>query len=392
MKDKRTFTKKKDGDKRFVENKSFGEKKTFSERKSFDERKPFSEKKSFGDRKPSGSGDRRSYSDKKSYGDRKPFGAGRSFGDRKPSGDRSSFGDKKTGFSRNKPNGFSRDKPSGFSRDKQSGFSRDRGGFQHKPVFKKEFKRDNDYRRDDEFKNEFKKYDDTFKETLQPGLFQKGRSFFTRNATPGKTYFDKEYEKTIDGVKYREVDPTRSKFVAAIAKGLQQTGLAPGSVILYLGASHGYTPSFFSDLIAVNGKLAGKGAGMMFCLDFAPRVVRDLYFVCKSRDNMAPIMGDAAQPQTYEDLVPKNVDVVYQDIAQRNQVEIFLKNCDMYLKQGGFGMLAVKARSIDVTKRPQELFKLLRKELEDNKGYTVIDYRELAPFEKDHAFFTVKKK
>jgi fibrillarin-like pre-rRNA processing protein len=62
----------------------------------------------------------------------------------------------------------------------------------------------------------------------------------------------------------------------------------------------------------------------------------------------------------------------------------------MYLKQGGFGLLALKARSVDVTKKPKQLFKQVRAELE--KVYTVVDYRELDPFEKDHAFFVVKRK
>jgi len=220
--------------------------------------------------------------------------------------------------------------------------------------------------------------------TRQQGLFHRDRRLFTLNLTPGRTFFDQEQEYNIGGKRYRELDPRRSKFGAAIAQGLQQTGLGSSSVVLYLGASHGYTPSFFSDIVGENG--------MLFCLDVAPRVVRDLYTVCRVRKNMAPIMADAAHPETFADLVPKQVDVVYQDIAQRNQVEIFLRNCDAYLKTGGSGMLAIKARSIDVTKRPNELFKQVRRELELLKGYSIIDYRELDPYEKDHAFFVIRKK
>lgn len=225
-------------------------------------------------------------------------------------------------------------------------------------------------------------------ETRQKGLWHHQRSFVTQNAFPGKTHFDSEREYRVDGNSYREVDPRRSKFVAAIAKGMQQTGLEEGSIVLYLGASHGYTPSFFSDIVG------GSGAtrGMVFCLDFAPRVVRDLYFVCKDRPNMAPIMASANHPEEYENLVPKEVDVVFQDIAQREQVKIFLKNCDQFLKTGGYGLLAIKARSIDVTTHPKEIFKRIRKEFEESNKYVIIDYRELQPFEKDHAFFVVKKK
>ncbi|MGV8162706.1 MAG: fibrillarin-like rRNA/tRNA 2'-O-methyltransferase [Candidatus Nanoarchaeia archaeon] len=218
------------------------------------------------------------------------------------------------------------------------------------------------------------------------GLYRKkaGRNtyYFTKSAYPGFRGFDEWIEK-INGEEYREVKAERSKFVAAIAKGLSQTGVKKGSVVLYLGASHGYTPSFMSDII-------GK-EGFMFALDFAPRVVKDLVFVCEKRDNMAPMLEDAAHVENYSDRVPK-VDVVFQDIAQRNQLKIFLDNCNMFLKPGGFGLLALKARSIDVTRKPADIFREVRALLEKEKGIVIVDYRELAPFEKDHAFFVVKKK
>ena len=219
-------------------------------------------------------------------------------------------------------------------------------------------------------------------ETKQQGLYRFKRRLYTKNLTPKQTFFEQERTTHYKGSEYRELDAKRSKFAAAISKGLQQTGLTQDATVLYLGASHGYTPSFFSDIVS---------KGMIFCLDFAPSVVRDLYFVCKKRDNMAPIMADAKKPEMYRELVPQ-VDVVFQDIAQKEQLQIFIKNCDVFLKQKGFGMLALKARSMNVTAKPKDLFKQVRKELEDNKNYVIVDYRELDPFEKDHAYFTIKKK
>lgn len=221
-------------------------------------------------------------------------------------------------------------------------------------------------------------------EINKSGIFRerygKKTLYFTKSLYGGFKGFDERIEK-IKGEEFREVKPERSKFIAAVAKGLSQTGVKKGSVVLYLGASHGYTPSFMSDIIGREG--------FMFCLDFAPRVVKDLVFVCEKRDNMAPILDDAMHPENYQKIVPK-VDVIFQDIAQRDQVKIFLKNCDMFLKPGGFGLLALKARSIDVSKNPKVLFREVRAELE--KHIVIVDYRELEPFEKDHAFFVVKKK
>lgn len=204
--------------------------------------------------------------------------------------------------------------------------------------------------------------------------------FYTKSLYPNYIGFQERTDKK-NGSVFREINPERSKFVAAIAKGLSQSGVKEGSVVLYLGASHGYTPSFISDIVG--------STGFVFCLDFAPRVLRDLVFVCQARKNMAPLLNDANHPERYKDLVPQ-VDVVYQDVAQRNQLEIFLKNCDAYLKQGGFGLLALKARSIDVTRKPNDIFIEVEKEL--TKKMVIVDKRKLDPIEKDHIFFVVKKK
>ena len=127
----------------------------------------------------------------------------------------------------------------------------------------------------------------------------------------------------------------------------------------------------------------------MFALDFAPRVVRELVLLCEHRKNMIPIMGNALFPEQYAHLVPA-VDIIYQDIAQRDQAGIFLKNCKRFLKSGGFALLALKARSVDVSKRPKEVFKDIKTQLE--KEMTIVDYKELDPYEKDHAMFVCKKK
>ncbi|MGE0793032.1 MAG: fibrillarin-like rRNA/tRNA 2'-O-methyltransferase [Candidatus Woesearchaeota archaeon] len=215
-----------------------------------------------------------------------------------------------------------------------------------------------------------------------PNLFmeRKGKktSYFIKTKL-NKAFFEEKIIK-LNGDYYKEVDPERSKLFASIAKDISQLGIKTNSTILYLGASHGYTVSFLSDMVE---------DGEIYALDFAPRVVRDLVFLCEVKENIAPIMDDAFHPERYVDFVPK-VDIVFMDIAQKNQVEIFVKNCDIFLKEGGFGLLALKARSVDVTKSPREIFKLTRAQLES--VMTVVDYRELEPFEKDHAFFVCKRK
>ncbi|PIN73453.1 fibrillin [Candidatus Woesearchaeota archaeon CG10_big_fil_rev_8_21_14_0_10_45_16] len=206
-------------------------------------------------------------------------------------------------------------------------------------------------------------------------IYEDKRRLYTKSIVPGKAPFA---ERLVG--EYREFDPRRSKLAAAIVKGANNIGIRKGDVVLYLGVSHGYTASFVSDMV-------GK-EGLIFGIDPAPRVVRDLVFLSEQRKNLIPLLVDANHPEEYITRVCQ-ADIVYQDIAQKNQAEIFVKNCRLFLKKGGYGLLAVKARSIDVKRRPKDIFNETRVVLE--KEFTVIDFRLLDPLEKDHCMIIVKK-
>jgi len=83
------------------------------------------------------------------------------------------------------------------------------------------------------------------------------------------------------------------------------------------------------------------------------------------------------------------MDVVYCDIAQPDQTEIALANCQSNLKKGGRLLLVVKARSIDVIKNPKDVFKSEMAKLE-RAGFTVDKIVELSPFDKDHALISAR--
>lgn len=211
---------------------------------------------------------------------------------------------------------------------------------------------------------------------------------YTKNLAPGKQVYGEklDYEQ---GIEFREWDVRKSKLGAAIAKGITQIGIKPGARVLYLGCASGTTASHVSDIVGFDAENNKDSSGFVFALDFAPRTIRDIVRVCNDRKNMTAILADANQPETYAGRVLQ-ADAVFQDIAQRNQVEIFLKNCRLFLKAGGFGLLAVKARSIAVQEKPKKVFNMVRQELE--KEMVISDYRELEPFERDHCIFVCKKK
>jgi fibrillarin-like pre-rRNA processing protein len=209
-------------------------------------------------------------------------------------------------------------------------------------------------------------------------VFQDKKKLFTKNLVPGKKVYG-ERLVTDKGIEYRDWDPRRSKLAAAILKGCPNVGIRKGSVVLYLGAATGTTVSHVSDIVGLEG--------FIFALDFAPAVVRDLIYLAMDRKNIAPLLEDANRPTDYIDKISE-VDVIYQDLAQRDQVNIFLKNIRLFLKKKGFALLMVKSRSIDITKKPKQIYQEVRKELQ--KELTIVDFRILDPYEKDHCFFLVK--
>lgn len=219
-----------------------------------------------------------------------------------------------------------------------------------------------------------------FSETKIPGVFEHKGNLYTKNANPGEVVYG---ERTFlwDGVEYRQWDPMRSKLGAGIKKGVFQTGITAGCKVLYLGCSTGTTVSHVAEIVGEEG--------IVYALDVAPRVMRDMVLLAKKRHNIYPIMFDANRPTTFTHAVPQ-VDTIFMDIAQSNQTEIFLKNVHAFLKPGGYALLSLKSRSVDISKTPQQLFTEARHALEAEM--TVVDFKTLDPYEKDHALFVCKKK
>jgi len=196
----------------------------------------------------------------------------------------------------------------------------------------------------------------------------------TKNLTPGRNVYGERLIR-IEEEEYRIWDPFRSKLAAAILKGMKNLPIKKNSKVLYLGAASGTTASHVSDLV-------GKD-GYVYCIEFSPRSIRDLIDnVCRFRVNMAPILADARFPMRYAPLMSK-VDVIYCDIAQPEQARILADNAKIFLKKDGGIMLAIKARSIDVTKEPSEVY---RREINvlKGEGFDISEIIDLEPYEKDH--------
>jgi len=172
------------------------------------------------------------------------------------------------------------------------------------------------------------------------------------------------------GQEFRAWDFRHSKLAALILKGFVPP-IIESSLVLYLGAASGSTASHISDIVQ---------NGLVYVLEFSPTVMKKLISRCESRQNMIPIFADANHPERYAHLVDK-VDLIYQDIAQRNQAEIVIANAEYFLKEDGYLILMIKARSIDSTADIKEIFK---KEVEElQKRLTILKTVKL-PGYRDH--------
>lgn len=206
------------------------------------------------------------------------------------------------------------------------------------------------------------------------GFIKNKNKIFTKNPKNCKkiTVYNEKIIK-IKGEEYRSWNPYRSKLAATILKGYK-LDLKKDSNVLYLGAASGTTVSHVSDIIK---------EGLVFSVENSPVAVKSLIDVCKNRPNIIPILGNANHPDHYSPFVPQ-VDFIYQDISQRNQAEIFINNFKRYLKPIGNGVLMVKARSIDVSLKPEKAYEIVCSKLKE-QGIKIVDKFDLKPYEKDHA-------
>ncbi len=210
-----------------------------------------------------------------------------------------------------------------------------------------------------------------------PGVWRNEGYIFTKNAVKGESIFTPRILKK-GNTEYREWDPNRSKPAAAIMKGLKEFPIKPRAKILYLGIANGTTASFFSDITGPEGVIYG--------VEISERSIKDLNPIAEKRGNIVPILASARNPDEYSWI--EKVDVVYQDVATSDQSDIMIKNAKRFLKPNGFAVIAIKARSIDVVKKPNEVYK---KELAKlGEHFRILDKIKLDPYEKDHLFVVMK--
>jgi fibrillarin-like pre-rRNA processing protein len=209
------------------------------------------------------------------------------------------------------------------------------------------------------------------------GTFEDKGFLWTENRVPGRAVYGERLRKA--GAKeYRNWSPFRSKMAALLRHKPDAPWLRAGDDVLYLGAASGTTVSHLSDITD----------GLVYAVEFSPRSVRDLLWNMEPRRNVVPILEDAGKPERYAAFIAQPVAALVQDVAQRHQVEIFLRNVP-FVRPKGLGYLMVKARSINVSQPPQAIYDQVARRLKD-ANLSILAQVDLAPFETDHMAFVVR--
>ena len=215
-------------------------------------------------------------------------------------------------------------------------------------------------------------------EKIAEGIFKLDGRLATLNMVKGERVYGEDLIDYKDK-EYRSWTPYRSKLSAAIMNGLKTIAIKPGSSVLYLGASTGTTPSHVSDIVGEDGEV--------YCVEISERSMRDLIKVCEKRHNLFPILQDARNVEAYAGEIGK-ADVIYQDVAAKDQDQILLRNCAL-LKENGYAYVAIKSQSIDVSKKPEAVYEEFIKTI--SSKFKLVEEIDTMPYDKMHLFVALQK-
>ena len=210
------------------------------------------------------------------------------------------------------------------------------------------------------------------KKSRYDGVYTDGKNYYTKSKYGESVYG----EKIIREKKfyYRQWNPKRSKLSSCLHLKLRNFPFKDKK-ILYLGAATGTTVSHISDL-----------SELVWAVEISPLSMSKLIELAKKRDNIYPILNDARKPEDYQIFVDAP-DILYQDISQRDQVRIFLKNMEFFHPK--FGFLMLKTRTIDIRKNPREILKISKREIEGR--YNILETIDIGRYQKEHFALVVKR-
>ena len=221
------------------------------------------------------------------------------------------------------------------------------------------------------------------------GVRREGRTLWSRNSTRGKSVGG-ERRKRDGKIEWRRWDPFRSKVAAALLMTSQKASEllpSPGDTCLYLGASSGTTVSHIHDMVCGSNN---HHNGQIIAVEISPRMMRDLSSLAEERSGLIPILNDARETQSYAPVMREKAHWIHQDLSIADQAENFISIATSTLKNGGIGLLSLKAASErQFEGDDQSRFSRAEKLIEESE-LELIEKIDISQYQEQHMVFFVR--
>ena len=166
-------------------------------------------------------------------------------------------------------------------------------------------------------------------------------------------------------------NPYHSKLSAYLVAGGKNWPFVKNSKILYLGSAEGNTINYLSEICRSNSITA---------IEISPVAMAELLVLARKKDNIIPCLCDAHFPEKYR-VQANNPEIIYQDIAQNDQVDIFIRNCEYFKPKQAFLMLKTQS----MAKKDIDVFKTTEKRL--NKIFGRVECVNISKWAKGHSAY-----
>ncbi len=169
-------------------------------------------------------------------------------------------------------------------------------------------------------------------------------------------------------------NPYSSKLAAYTLENGEFWPFTDKKIILYLGAAEGNTVNFLSHICH---------QGRIIAVDISTVAMAELLKLVEKRNNIIPCLEDAHFPNKYK-LQTNIPDIIYQDIAQGDQIEIFIRNYDYFKPKCGFLMLktgSIHGKKNDILKDVNHTLR---------KKFKIVDIVDISKWAKGHNAYYVE--
>ena len=166
-------------------------------------------------------------------------------------------------------------------------------------------------------------------------------------------------------------NPYHSKLSAYLLAGGENWPFKKNSKVLYLGSAEGNNISYLSKICKTDTITA---------VDISAVAMAELLVLAKNKKNIIPCLNDAHFPERYR-IQANNPEIIYQDIAQNDQVDIFIRNFNYFKPKCAFLMLKTQS----IAGRNKEIFKETEKKL--NQIFEKVETVNINKWAKGHSAY-----